>query len=81
MLESIEGAIKKGQPRETGNTGYTKRRKPKKQKQKQKQKRNTICIGHHYAKTNTNNVNRTCTLIKTTGGKDDLNIVSIRKSL
>ena len=76
MLESIEGAIKKGQPRETGNTGYTRRRKSK----KQKQKRNTICIGHHYAKTNTNNVNRTCTLIKTTGGKDDPNIVFIRKS-
>ena len=78
MLESIEGAIKKGQPRETGNTGYTRRRKSK--KQKQKQKRNTICIGHHYAKTNTNNVNRTCTLLKTTGGKDDPNIVFIRKS-
>ena len=30
MLESIEGAIKKGQPRETGNTGYTRRRKSKK---------------------------------------------------
>ena len=78
MLESIEGAIKKGQPRETGNTGYTRRRKSK--KQKQKQKRNTICIGHHYAKTNTNNVNRTCTLLETTGGKDDPNIVFIRKS-
>ena len=54
--------------------------KTKKTKKKQKQKRNTICIGHHYAKTNTNNVNRTCTLLKTTGGKDDPNIVFIRKS-
>jgi hypothetical protein len=25
MLENIEGAIKKGQSRETGNKGYTKR--------------------------------------------------------
>jgi hypothetical protein len=24
-----------------------------------KQKHNTICVGHHYAKTNTNNVNNT----------------------
>jgi len=27
MLENTEGAIKKGQPRETGNIGYTRRRK------------------------------------------------------
>jgi len=24
-----------------------------------KQKHNTICVGHHYAQTNTNNVNKT----------------------
>jgi hypothetical protein len=30
------------------------------------QQHNTICIGHRYAQTNTNNVNRT------TGGKDEL---------
>ena len=31
----------KGQSRETGNIGYTRRRK--------KIKTNTICVGHHYA--------------------------------
>ena len=38
--------------RETGNIGYTRRRKTQ-------QKHNTICIGHHYTETNTNNVNKT----------------------
>jgi hypothetical protein len=41
MLENTEGAIKNGQSRETGNIGYTRRRKTK-------QKHNTICVGHHY---------------------------------
>ena len=41
MLENTEGAIKKGQSRETGNLGYTRRRKTK-------QKNDTICVGHHY---------------------------------
>jgi len=27
---------------------------------KQNKKHNTICVGHHYAQTNTNNVNTTC---------------------
>jgi hypothetical protein len=65
MLENTEGAIKKGQSRETGNIGYTRRRKTK-------QNHNTICIGHHYKQTNTNNVNKTWV---TTGGKDEPNIV------
>jgi hypothetical protein len=47
---NTEGAIKNGQSRETGNIGYTRRKK------KTKQKHNAICVGHHYAKTNTNNV-------------------------
>jgi hypothetical protein len=51
MLENAEGAIKNGQSRETGNIGYTRRRKTK-------QNHNTICIGHHYAQTNTNNVKK-----------------------
>jgi hypothetical protein len=63
-LENTERAIKKGQSRETGNIGYTRRRKTK-------QKHNTICIGHHYVRTNTNNVNKTCVLLQTTGGKDE----------
>ena len=30
--------------------------------------------------TNTNNINKTCTLLQTTGGKDEPNIVLMRKS-
>ena len=30
---------------------------------------------HHYMQTKTNNVNKTCTLLQTTGSKDDPNIV------
>ena len=40
----MEGAIKKGQSRETGNMGYTRRRKTK-------QKHNAVCGRHHYAQT------------------------------
>jgi hypothetical protein len=50
-LENNEEAIKKGQSRETGNIGYTRGRQTK-------QKHNTICVGHHYMQTNTNNVNK-----------------------
>ena len=42
---------------------YTRRRKTK-------QRLNTICVGHHYAQANTNNVNKTWTLLQETGGKD-----------
>ena len=45
-----------------------------------KQKHNTICVGHHYAQTSTNNVNKTCVLLLTTSGKDDPNIVFMRTS-
>jgi hypothetical protein len=51
-LENTEGAIKNGQSRETGNIGCTRGRQTK-------QKHNTICVGHHYTETNTNNVNKT----------------------
>jgi hypothetical protein len=40
-----------------------------------KQKHNTICVWHHYAQTNTNNVNKIWTLLQTTGGKDEPSIV------
>jgi hypothetical protein len=60
MLKNTEGA-KKGQSRETGNIEYTRRRKIK-------QKHNTLCFGHHYVQTNTNNVNKTCALLQTTEG-------------
>ena len=41
------------------------------QRRKTRQKHNTICVGHHYAQTNTNNVNKTRALLQTTGGKDN----------
>jgi len=66
MLENTERAIKNGQSRETGTVGYTRRRQTK-------EKQNTICVGHHYVQTNTNNVNKTWTLLQTTGGKDEPN--------
>ena len=66
MLDNTEGA-RKGQSRETGNIGYTRTIK---------QKHNILCVGHHYAQTNTNNVNKTCALLPTFEG----NIVSMWKS-
>ena len=44
------------------------------------EKHNTICIGYHFTQTNTNNVNKTCPLLQTSGGKDELNIVFMWKS-
>ena len=67
------GAMKNGQHRETGNIGYTRRRQAK-------QKHSTICVGHYYMQTNTNNLNKTRTYPQTTGSKDELNIVFMRKS-
>ena len=37
---------------------------------------NILCVGHHYAETNTNDVNKTCALLQTTEG----NIVFMWKS-
>ena len=39
-----------------------------------------MCVGHHYPQANTNNVNKTCALLQTTGGKDEPTIVCMRKS-
>ena len=44
------------------------------------QKHNTTCVGHNYTPTNTNNVSKTWTLLQTKGGKDEHNIVLMRKS-
>ena len=44
--------IPKGQFRETGNTGYTRRRKTT-------ENHNTLCVGYQYAQTNTNDVIKT----------------------
>ena len=35
---------------------------------KNPQKNNTICVGHHYAQVNTNNVNNTSALLQAIGG-------------
>ena len=32
-----------------------------------------MCVGHHYPQANTNNVNKTCALFQTTGGKGRTN--------
>ena len=54
-------------PRYTdADIGCTRRRQAK-------QKHNTICVGHHYAQTYTNNVNKTWALLQTTRGKDEPN--------
>ena len=44
------------------------------------EKQNTIYVGHHYTQTNTNNVNKTLTLLHTTGSEDEPHVVSMRKS-
>jgi hypothetical protein len=53
-LKNTEGGIIKGKSRETGNIGYTRRRKTK-QKHNTTQ-HNTICVGDYYTQTNTNKV-------------------------
>jgi hypothetical protein len=68
-LENTKETIKNGrQSRETGNMRYTRRRKTK-------QKHSTIYVGHNYTQPNTNNANQAFTLLQTTGGKDEPNIV------
>ena len=62
-------AIKNGKPRETGNIGYTRRI------QYNTIQYNTIFVGHHYGQANTINVNKTRSLLQTTGGKNEPNIV------
>jgi len=49
-------------------------------KTKKNKNKNTICIGHHYAQANTNNVNKTWSLLQTNGGKDEPNVIFMRIS-
>ena len=65
--------IKNGQSRDTDNIRYTRLGKSK-------QKHNTISVGHHYKQRNTHNVNKTYGFLQSTGGKDEPNIVFMRKS-
>jgi hypothetical protein len=64
MFDNNEVAIKNEQARETGNT---RRRKT--------QQNHNAYVGHHYAQTNTNNLNKTGPLLQTTEGKDEQNIL------
>ena len=50
------------------------------QDQDKKHKHNAICVGHHYMQINGNNVNKTWALLQTTGDRDELNIMFMRKS-
>ena len=43
------------------------------------EKHNTLCVGHHYTQTNTNNVNKTWAVLLVTEGIDESNIVLMRK--
>jgi hypothetical protein len=48
VREYRRGNEKKGESRETGNIGYTRRRQTK-------LKYNMVCVGHHYTQRNKNN--------------------------
>jgi len=65
-LKNTEWTIKKGQSRETGNIWYTRRRKSQ----------HNSCWTQLYA-----NINKTCFILQTIGGKDEPNIVIMRKPI
>ena len=48
--------------------------------EEEKQNKNTMCVGQNYAQANTNNVIKTRALLPTTVGKDEPDIVFMRKS-
>ena len=67
-VDSYFVPCKKGKPNKQVNKrqriskGQSKKDNPEKLATRQrqtKQKHNTICVGHHYTQTNTNNVNKT----------------------
>ena len=78
--ETEQGEMSKGQSRETGNIRYTRQRKTKQKQSREtgnmgytrrrkiKQRHNTICVGLYYKQTKTNNVDKACTILQTTGG-------------
>jgi len=68
--ENTKGTIKNGQSRDTGGIGYTKHKM-----KTSKTENTTLCVGHHYTQTNTNDLNKTRTLLHITEGKDEANIV------
>ena len=52
-----------------GNKKWTTRETSHTRRRNTKQKHNTICDGHYFAQTNTNNVNNAWALLQTKGGK------------
>ena len=48
-----------------GNQKRTIQRNWQQDEEKQNKKHNTVCVGHHF--TQTNNVNKTCSFLQTTG--------------
>ena len=65
-----------------GNQKWTRQRnwQHRVTKTKYKQNKNTTqYVGHHSTQTNTNNVNKTWALLQTTAGKNEPNIVFMRK--
>ena len=73
LLREYQKSNGNGQSRETGNIGYTRRRKTK-------QKLSTICVEHHSTQTNTINVNEPWAVLQPIGGKEP-NIVCMWKSV
>ena len=72
--EKTEGAFKMDNPEKLATLGTQ-------DEDKQNKKYNTICVGYHYTQTNKNNVNKTWTVVQTTGDKgEEQNIVFMRKS-
>jgi hypothetical protein len=65
---------------EVANKKWTIQRNWQHRREQTKQKHNTICVGHHYSQANTNNANKTWTLLQTTRGKDEPNTVLMWKS-
>ena len=63
-IRETEGAIKNGQSRENGQHWVHKTQ------DKQNKTHNTMYVGYHHTKTNTNNVNKTWALLQKTGGED-----------
>jgi hypothetical protein len=95
-LEKTEGAIKNGQSKETSNIGYTWHKTKTNQTKNithvvhHYTETNTNNVIRHEPpykqlevktnQTNTTNVKKTWALLQTTGGKDEPNIVFMRKS-
>ena len=50
----------------------------KMEKLKKIKTQHNICVGHHYAQTNTNDINKTWVLLHASGGKDEPNINIVR---